>query len=85
MALDWQQTLVFAVVIGVFASFVWGRFSIELVALAGAGADVGDLSDNFIKNVILDWATLEGANSYLWQCDSDNNFGSVPDGFEGTT
>jgi len=37
MFAEWQQILVMAVVIGAFAAFLWGRLSVELVALTGAG------------------------------------------------
>ncbi len=35
---EWQQYFVFALVIAVFAAFLWGRLSVELIALGGAGA-----------------------------------------------
>lgn len=35
---DWQQYFVFALVIAVFAAFLWGKLSVELIALGGAGA-----------------------------------------------
>jgi di/tricarboxylate transporter len=35
---DWQQYFVFAVVAGAFAAFLWGRISVELIALGGAGS-----------------------------------------------
>jgi hypothetical protein len=34
-------------------------------------------------NVRLSWASLKGATKYQWQVDYDNNFSSVPTGFEG--
>jgi photosystem II stability/assembly factor-like uncharacterized protein len=34
------------------------------------------LSDNTIKNILLDWEPLEGAGSYLWQLSDDANFSS---------
>lgn len=34
---DWQQFFVFGLVLAVFGAFLWGRLSVELVALGGAG------------------------------------------------
>ena len=47
----------------------------------GAGTIVNDS----VKNVSLDWETLDGADEYEWQLDYDTDFSSVPSGFEGTT
>ncbi|MGD9143285.1 MAG: hypothetical protein PVG61_05515 [Dehalococcoidia bacterium] len=47
--------------------------------------NIGNLTDNAVKKVSLDWETLEGATVYEWQCYSDTDFSSIPDGFEGTT
>jgi len=51
---EWQQILVFAVTLAVFGVFLWGRLSIELVALGAAGVllvagvvDAGDVLDAF--------------------------------------
>ncbi len=49
------------------------------------GAGIGNLTNNTITDISLDWETLEGATGYQWQCDSDIGLSSVPDGFEGTT
>ena len=38
-----------------------------------------------MKNISLDWETLEGADEYKWQLDYDTDFSSVPSDFEGTT
>ena len=45
----------------------------------------GSLIDHTIRNVCLDWETLEGATSYQWQLDYDTDLSSVPSGFEDTT
>lgn len=45
----------------------------------------GSLIDHTIRNVSLDWETLEGATSYQWQCDHDTDLSSVPSGFEDST
>jgi hypothetical protein len=36
-------------------------------------------------NVRLSWTSLKGATKYQWQFDYDNDFSSVPSGFEGNT
>jgi photosystem II stability/assembly factor-like uncharacterized protein len=46
---------------------------------------VGTLVNDTARNISLDWATLEGADQYLWQLDYDTDFSTVPDGFEGDT
>ena len=38
---------------------------------------IGDLADNTVKNIKLDWLTLEGASSYEWQCEYDRDFSSA--------
>jgi hypothetical protein len=43
---------------------------------------IGGLVNHTIRNISLDWATMEGATSYQWQLDCDTDFSSVPDGFE---
>ncbi len=48
-------------------------------------AGIGSLIDHTVRNIILDWETLDGATSYEWQCDGDTDLTSVPDGFEGNT
>lgn len=37
------------------------------------------------SNVRLGWKSLKGATRYQWQFDYDNDFSSVPSGFEGNT
>jgi photosystem II stability/assembly factor-like uncharacterized protein len=46
---------------------------------------VGTITNDSIKNVSIDWETLDGATKYKWQLDYDTDFSSVPSGFEGTT
>ena len=48
-------------------------------------AGIGNLVDNTIRNISLDWETLEGATGYEWRCDSDTDLDSVPDGFHDIT
>jgi len=49
--------------------------ALALPADRAAGVETG--------NVRLNWASLKGATKYQWQVDYDNNFSSVPTGFEG--
>jgi photosystem II stability/assembly factor-like uncharacterized protein len=46
---------------------------------------IGNLVDNTVKNISLDWETLTGATVYEWRCDRDTDLDSVPDGFHGIT
>jgi hypothetical protein len=46
---------------------------------------VGTIINDAVKNISLDWETLNGASEYKWQLDYDTDFSSVPSGFEGTT
>jgi len=46
---------------------------------------IGSLIDHTVRNINLDWETLEGATIYQWQCDYETDFSSIPTGFEGTT
>jgi hypothetical protein len=54
-------------------------------APANLTSGAGTLGDGTVRNVILDWETLEGATSYQWQCDYTAEFASVPASLEGTT
>jgi photosystem II stability/assembly factor-like uncharacterized protein len=45
----------------------------------------GMIINDAVKNISLDWETLPGATEYKWQLDYDNEFSSVPTGFEGDT
>ena len=46
---------------------------------------IGNLVDDTVRNISLDWETLEGATGYEWRCDSDTDLDSVPDGFHDIT
>jgi photosystem II stability/assembly factor-like uncharacterized protein len=48
-------------------------------------AGIGSLVDHTIRNISLDWETLEGATSYEWQLAYDRDLASIPDGLDGTT
>jgi hypothetical protein len=45
---------------------------------------VGLLVNDTVRNISLDWETLEGADEYKWQLNYDTDFSSVPSDFEGT-
>ncbi|MFC2026349.1 hypothetical protein ACFLUX_00005, partial [Chloroflexota bacterium] len=46
---------------------------------------IGTIVNGVINGTSLDWETLDGATSYQWQIDEDNNFSLIPTGFEGNT
>ncbi|MDH5695097.1 MAG: hypothetical protein OEZ00_00590, partial [Dehalococcoidia bacterium] len=46
---------------------------------------IGTIVNYTVRNVSLDWETLQGATEYKWQLDYDTDFSSVPSGFEGDT
>ncbi len=56
-----------------------------LTSPADEEAGLGMIINDTVKNISLDWETLEGATEYKWQLDYDNEFSSVPTGFEGDT
>jgi len=58
---------------------------VSLSSPADKAPGVGNLTSDTIRNVSLDWETLEGADSYHWQLDYDTDFSTVPEGFEGDT
>ncbi len=45
----------------------------------------GTIIDNTVRNISLDWETLEGATEYEWQLNYETDFSSLPDDFEGET
>jgi photosystem II stability/assembly factor-like uncharacterized protein len=58
---------------------------ITLTSPADEATGMGMIINDAVKNISLDWETLEGATEYKWQLDYDNEFSSVPEGFEGDT
>jgi photosystem II stability/assembly factor-like uncharacterized protein len=48
-------------------------------------SSIGSLIDHTVKNVTIDWDTIDGATSYKWQCSLDTDFSSIPTGLEDTT
>jgi photosystem II stability/assembly factor-like uncharacterized protein len=47
------------------------------VSPENAATSLGNLVDHAVRNVTLDWDTLEGATSYEWQCQPDADFSSA--------
>jgi len=58
---------------------------IILTSPTDKASGVGTIINYTIKNVSLDWKTLEGATEYHWQINYDDDFSSVPTDFEGDT
>jgi hypothetical protein len=58
---------------------------VTLTSPADEITGLGMIINDTIKNISLDWETLPGATEYHWQLDYDNEFSSVPAGFEGDT
>lgn len=58
---------------------------VTVTAPDNAASGAGSLINHTIRNISLDWETLEGATSYKWQLDYDTDLSSVPSGFEDTT
>ncbi len=58
---------------------------ITLTLPADEATGMGMIINDTVKNISLDWDTLPGATEYKWQLDYDNEFSSVPAGFEGNT
>jgi hypothetical protein len=46
---------------------------------------IGSLVDHTVRNVTINWETMNGATNYEWQCTYDTDFSTVPAGFNGTT
>jgi len=46
---------------------------------------IGSLVNHTVRNITIDWKTLEGATSYEWQCNYNTDFSTIPDGLNGTT
>ena len=58
---------------------------VTLTSPADEATGLGMIINDAVKNISLDWETLTGATDYKWQLDYDNEFSSVPTGFEGDT
>jgi photosystem II stability/assembly factor-like uncharacterized protein len=55
------------------------------VSPAHKTSGIGRLGDHAIRDVTLDWETMEGATSYEWECSYNTNFSDIPDNLNGTT
>jgi hypothetical protein len=58
---------------------------VALISPSDGDGGLGTLSNHAIKDVRLDWSTVEGATGYEWQCSYLNDFSDVPAGLSGTT
>jgi len=58
---------------------------VTLISPADGSPGTGNLIDHTVRNISLDWETIDGATSYQWQCDQDTDLSSVPSGFEDST
>ena len=45
---------------------------------------IGSLVDHTVRNIDIDWETMEGATNYEWQCSYSTDFSNIPAGFNGT-
>jgi photosystem II stability/assembly factor-like uncharacterized protein len=46
---------------------------------------VGNLIDHTVRNITLDWETIDGATSYQWECGYSDDFTAIPGEFDDTT
>ena len=58
---------------------------VVLTSPADQAPGAGTIIDNTVRNISLDWETLEGATEYRWQINYETDFSSLPDDFEGET
>ena len=58
---------------------------VTLTSPPNGAPGVGTIINDTVKNISLDWETLNGATEYTWQLDYETDFSSVPTGFEGTS
>lgn len=54
-----------------------------LLSPPDGASGVGTIVNYQIDDVVLDWEALNGATEYQWQLDHEDDFSSVPAGFEG--
>ena len=45
---------------------------------------ISGMVDHAVKNIEIDWESLEGATSYQWQCTYSTDFSTISSGMEGT-
>ncbi len=58
---------------------------VTLISPSDEAPGAGNLIDHSVRNISLDWETMDGASSYQWQCDQDTDLSSVLSGFEDST
>lgn len=58
---------------------------VVLVAPDNSSTGIGALSDHTVRDITIDWDTLDGVTNYEWQCSYDSDFSHIPDGCSGTT
>jgi photosystem II stability/assembly factor-like uncharacterized protein len=46
---------------------------------------IGSLVNHTVRNITIDWETMEGATSYEWQCNYITDFPTIPADLHGTT
>jgi hypothetical protein len=50
-----------------------------------AASAIGELIDHTVRDIALDWETMDGATSYEWECSFDDDFSSGHDKITDTT
>jgi len=55
------------------------------VAPENGTTGMGSLVDHTVRNITLDWETMNGATNYEWQCTYNTDFSTIPAGLNGTT
>ncbi|OGN94537.1 MAG: hypothetical protein A2Y89_07645 [Chloroflexi bacterium RBG_13_51_18] len=46
---------------------------------------IGSLVDHTVRNITIDWETMDGATNYEWQCTYNTDFSTIPASLNGTT
>jgi hypothetical protein len=54
---------------------------VELVSPEPGAAAAGNLIDHTVRNVTLDWETIDGASTYEWECGFSDDFTAIPGEF----
>jgi photosystem II stability/assembly factor-like uncharacterized protein len=55
------------------------------IAPENGSTGIGSLLNHSIKDITINWETMEDVTNYEWQCSYDTDFSSIPDGLSGTT
>jgi photosystem II stability/assembly factor-like uncharacterized protein len=59
--------------------------SIVQVSPSNETPGIGSLINHTVRNIDIDWETVQGATNYEWQISYNTNFSAIPAGFNGTT